>query len=77
MLPAYIENFLPRSVTSRPLQGEHPAIDLVVGYNRANTSPILELLLARFDELIARVEKTPRQLRTVEPPHEGSFPGSI
>jgi LysR family hca operon transcriptional activator len=55
LLPAYTENFLPWSVTSRPLQGEPPAIDLVLGYNRANNSPVLELLLSRFDELIARV----------------------
>jgi LysR family transcriptional regulator, hca operon transcriptional activator len=76
LLPAYIENFLPRSVTSRPLQGERPAIDLVVGYNRANSSPILKLLLSRFDELIARVAKTPRQSPTVKLPREGSFLGS-
>jgi LysR family transcriptional regulator, hca operon transcriptional activator len=61
LLPRYTENFLPWSVTSRPLQGEPPAIDLVVGYSRANKSPILELLLSRFDELIARVAKSLRQ----------------
>jgi LysR family hca operon transcriptional activator len=57
LLPAYAQNFLPWSVTSRPLQGDPPAIDLMVGYNKANKSPILELLLSRFDELIARVAK--------------------
>jgi LysR family transcriptional regulator, hca operon transcriptional activator len=55
LLPAYAENFLPRSVTSRPLQGDAPTIDLVLGYNKANGSPILKLLLSRLDELIARV----------------------
>jgi LysR family hca operon transcriptional activator len=57
LLPAYAQNFLPGSVTSRPLKGDPPAIDLMVGYNKANRSPILELLLSRLDELIARVAK--------------------
>ena len=57
LLPAYAENFLPRSVTSRPLQGDAPTIDLVVGYNKANGSPILKLLLSRLDELVARVSR--------------------
>src|SRR5271157_1677256 len=35
------KNFLKWSVISRPLKGEAPTIDLVVGYHKANTSPIL------------------------------------
>jgi LysR family hca operon transcriptional activator len=57
LLPAYAQNFLPWSVTSRPLKGDAPTIDLVLGYNKANESPILKLLLSRLDELIARVSK--------------------
>ena len=57
LLPAYAQNFLPRSVTSRPLQGNAPTIDLVVGYNKRNDSRILKLLLSRLDELVARVAK--------------------
>ena len=57
LLPAYAENFLPRSVTSRPLQGDAPTIDLVVGYNKENHSPILKLLLSRLDELVASVSR--------------------
>jgi LysR family hca operon transcriptional activator len=57
LLPAYAQNFLPRSVTSRPLQGVPPTVDLVLGYNRANQSPVLRLLLSRLDELVARVSK--------------------
>jgi LysR family transcriptional regulator, hca operon transcriptional activator len=52
LLPAYARNFLPRSVTSRPLRGKAPTIDLVVGYNKANTSPILKLFLSRLDEIV-------------------------
>jgi LysR family hca operon transcriptional activator len=54
LLPAYAKNFLPRSVTSRPLDGEVPTIDLVIGYNKANTSPILRLFLSRVDQLKKR-----------------------
>jgi LysR family hca operon transcriptional activator len=57
LLPAYAENFLPRSLTSRPLQGDAPTIDLVVGYNKENPSPILKLLLSRLDELVASVSR--------------------
>ena len=51
LLPAYAENFLPWSVTSRPLKGEAPTIELVVGYNRTNRSPTLELFLSRIDQI--------------------------
>jgi LysR family hca operon transcriptional activator len=55
LLPVYARNFLPWSVTSRPLEGETPVIDLVIGYPKANRSPILKLFLSRIDDLIARV----------------------
>jgi LysR family hca operon transcriptional activator len=57
LLPAYAQNFLPRSVTSRPLQGNTPTVDLVLGYNRTNPSPVLKLLLSRLDDLVTRVSK--------------------
>ncbi len=57
LLPIYALNFLPRSVLSRPLAGPAPTIDLVLGYRKANTSPLLKLFLSRTDELIARVSK--------------------
>jgi LysR family hca operon transcriptional activator len=57
LLPAYARNFLPSSVTSRPLKGETPTIELVLGYKKSNESPILKLLLSRLDELVARVSK--------------------
>jgi LysR family hca operon transcriptional activator len=55
LVPLYVRNFLPWSVTSRPIKGDTPTIDLVVGYHRANASALLELFLSRLDELIARV----------------------
>ncbi|HYR80260.1 MAG TPA: LysR family transcriptional regulator [Candidatus Dormibacteraeota bacterium] len=60
LLPAYAQNFLPSSVTSRPLKGDTPTIELVLGYKKSNESPILKLLLSRLDDLVARVtKKTP------------------
>jgi LysR family hca operon transcriptional activator len=57
LLPAYAQNFLPAAVTSRPLKGDVPTVDLVLGYKKSNQSPILKLLLSRLDELVARVSK--------------------
>jgi LysR family hca operon transcriptional activator len=57
LLPAYAQNFLPSSVTSRPLKGDTPTIELVLGYKKSNQSPILKLLLSRLDELVARASK--------------------
>jgi len=51
LAPAYAKNFLPSSVISRPLAGPAPTIDLVVGYNKANTSSTLQLFLSRLDGL--------------------------
>jgi LysR family transcriptional regulator, hca operon transcriptional activator len=55
LLPAYAQNFLPPSVTSRPLKGVAPTVELVLGYKKSNESPILKRLLSRLDELVARV----------------------
>ena len=54
LLPAYAKNYLPSSVESRPIKGDAPTVDLVVGYNKASTSDILKLFLSRLDSLIAR-----------------------
>jgi LysR family hca operon transcriptional activator len=54
LLPTYAQNFLPSSITTRPLKGDTPTIDLVLGYKKSNQSPILKLLLSRLDELVAR-----------------------
>ena len=57
LLPAYVQNFLPSSVTSRPLKGYTPTVDLVLGYRKLNQSPVLKLLLSRLNELTAPVSK--------------------
>jgi LysR family hca operon transcriptional activator len=58
LLPNFARNFLPSYVTSRPLAGNAPQIDLVLGYHRANPSPLLRLFLARTDEMVRRVTES-------------------
>jgi LysR family hca operon transcriptional activator len=58
LLPLYIENLLPKTVVSRPIQGAPPMVDLVIGYNEANKSPLLKFLLTKVDELKFRVSKS-------------------
>jgi LysR family transcriptional regulator, hca operon transcriptional activator len=53
LMPEYANNLLPWSVVSRPLEGDAPTVDLVIGYSRSNTSPVLKLFLSRVDALMA------------------------
>jgi LysR family transcriptional regulator, hca operon transcriptional activator len=55
LLPLYARNLMPKSVVSRPLRGAPPMIDLVLGYNEANTSPLLKFLLTKVEDLKFRV----------------------
>src|SRR5215813_10340375 len=57
LLPAYVQKMLIPSVVARPLQGEPPTINLMMGYNKSNTSPLLKRFVARADELVAGVQK--------------------
>jgi LysR family transcriptional regulator, hca operon transcriptional activator len=66
LLPASAENFLPWSVISRPLTGDAPTIDLVVGYHKANKSPILRKFLSGIDDLTAQISSKAGR------PHRGS-----
>jgi LysR family transcriptional regulator, hca operon transcriptional activator len=62
LLPVYANNLLPWSVTSRPIRGDAPTVDLVVGYSKANRSPILKLFLSRVDDLTARIPSKARRM---------------
>jgi LysR family transcriptional regulator, hca operon transcriptional activator len=53
MLPAYTKRYLPETITTRPVQGEVPTLDLVLAYHKTNNSPILKLLLSRVGKLEA------------------------
>lgn len=50
LIPAYIQDLMPWSVTARPLKNP-PMLNLVVGYSRSNASPILQEFLGRLDGL--------------------------
>jgi LysR family hca operon transcriptional activator len=51
LLPLYAQNLLPKAIVSRPIQGTAPMVDLVIGYNEANSSPLLKFLLSKVDEI--------------------------
>jgi len=55
LLPLYVKLMLPASVVIRPLRGDAPTIELVLGYSRSNMSALLKSFLAQADQLIARV----------------------
>ena len=58
LLPLYYtRGLLPPTVVSRPLTGAPPSIDLALGYNEANVSPLLRTLLGRVEELKFRAER--------------------
>jgi LysR family hca operon transcriptional activator len=51
LLPAYARTFLPASVTTRPLYGITPTIDLAIAYRRSNPSLFLHPFLAKVSRL--------------------------
>jgi LysR family transcriptional regulator, hca operon transcriptional activator len=53
LLPAYTKRYLPESITTRPVKGEVPTLDLILAYHKANNSPIVKLLLSRVGKLDA------------------------
>ena len=56
LIPLYAQNMLTPNVVARALDGVPPTIDLTLGYNQANTSPLLLRFLSRADELVTSVE---------------------
>ncbi|WP_323989950.1 LysR family transcriptional regulator [Nguyenibacter sp. L1] len=51
LMPLYARNLLPPTVVSRPLAGVPPTIDLSLGYNEANTSPLLKTIVSKIGDL--------------------------
>jgi LysR family hca operon transcriptional activator len=51
LMPLYARNLLPPTVISRPLAGASPTIDLSLGYNEGNTSPLLASIISKIGEL--------------------------
>ena len=63
LMPSYAKDLLPPSVVSRPLTGNVPTIDVAVGYNRSNTSPMLKLFLSRLDDLMGAAQRPEARTR--------------
>ena len=57
LFPLYVQNLLTSAFVLRPLQGEAPSIELVMGYNKSNSSSLLKKFLSRVDELVDRVSR--------------------
>ena len=57
LCPAYAQNSLTPKVVTRPLTGVVPTIELVMGYNKSNTSPWLKRFLSRADELVRTTQR--------------------
>jgi len=57
LLPLYTKNLLPKTIITRPIQGVPPTVDLVLGHNEANTSPLLKFLLSKVNEIKFQVGK--------------------
>jgi len=57
LAPLCVNNMLTSSLVARPLRGEAPTIDLMMGYNRSNTSALLKRFLSRADALVSNVHK--------------------
>ncbi|RWE72775.1 LysR family transcriptional regulator [Mesorhizobium sp.] len=56
LVPLYAQNMLAPNVVARALEGVPPTVDLTLGYNETNTSPLLRRLLSRADELVENVQ---------------------
>jgi LysR family hca operon transcriptional activator len=58
LLPASIDGYLPPSIVSRSLAGEQPVIDLVLGFHKANDSPVSRKFLSRIADLSAQISRS-------------------
>ena len=56
LIPLYAQNMLTPNVVARALDGVPPTVDLTLGYNNANASPLLRRFLSRADEMVANVQ---------------------
>lgn len=68
LIPLYAQNMLTPNVVARALDGPPPMIDLTLGYNEANPSPLLRRFLSRSEELVGNV-KNQSIIRYAEVPY--------
>ena len=71
LLPASIGGYLPPSIVSRSLAEEQPTIDLMLGFQKANKSPVLEKFLSRLADLSAQIEARSPPAEAILPAKHG------
>ena len=57
LMPAYAENYRLSQLSAARSKARHPIIEVVVGYSKLNTSPILKLFLSRLPALTGPNQK--------------------
>jgi len=57
LFPLSVQNMLIPNVVARALEGKAPSVDLMLGYNKTNSSPLLKQFLSRADELVEGARK--------------------
>lgn len=62
LLPLYVTLMLPSSIVVRPFHAPAPTIELVLGYSRSNTLPLLKRFIARSDQMIGAIAKANEDL---------------
>lgn len=62
LLPGSIKAYLPPTIVGRPLAGDAPTIDLMLGFRQGRPSPILDKFLKRSGELAMRVRRAASEL---------------
>lgn len=62
MLPACAQRLLPPSIVSRRLHGRAPTIALAIGYDKTNTSPLAQRVLAKAGDFMPQTSKVQRQV---------------
>jgi LysR family hca operon transcriptional activator len=67
LLPSYARRLLPPDLTWRPLVGEAPSIELVVGCARANASAAVQRFVGELSDLARREQLAARGLAAEEP----------
>jgi LysR family transcriptional regulator, hca operon transcriptional activator len=60
LLPFYVTNILIPSVVARPLAGEPLTVDLMIGWSKSNTSPLLKRFVDRSEELATGIGQRTR-----------------
>ena len=75
LLPLYVRTTLIPSVVVRPLRGEVPFIDLMMGYSKSNTSPLLKdsCFALMSSSTVVQIDVACEAARSTEQPEKPGF----